>query len=437
MPAGTMTELVAARNDVDTSDQLSMAEAFEKCFIVNGTKFRYIAFAGGTPSWNTWTASKGSLPSKAYLICRYHGRIVLAGNPDEPFQWYMSRQFDHTDFLYTANDAGSPVKGGDADAGQVGDIIRALCPFHDDYLVIGCNSSIWVLFGNPASGGELRSVTDEVGMFGAKSWCFGPDKSLYFVGTNKHFYRLVMPGGVSNLSVKRLPNIALDDPFAPSTHRVTMCYDKDRHGILVSITKLADGTNSNYWYSLQIVDGEEKIGGFCPESYPPVCASYSMLYYDADNPAYKGLLVGSTDGYIRKFDNSAKSDDGGTTDIAIQSHVGIGPFPMGDGERKEGTLESMDMTVATGINSSSADSDNVAYKVFSARTAADAIKRFIANTAPRIAGLFKGPGNKRGTTRRQPVSGLFGMIRLENNTIDESWSFESLDVKGDIVGRAK
>jgi hypothetical protein len=506
--AGTMTVLTDSIGEIDTSDMLSMAEGFQKCWIANGSKlkivdfvnvklttsattvvpkdtiltqnqtggnyaymlvdfsttteiFGYAYYAGsattfvaGTavtggpatftptdvdkaPHWRSWTALKGSMPEKAYLVCRYQNRIVLSGNPAEPNQWYMCRSGDPYDWLYTANDAGSPVKGQQSSAAQVGDIIRALAPYKDEYLVIGCNNSVWVLFGNPCEGGQMRVLTQETGIFCGTAWCWGPDSRLYFCGTSGLLYRATIPGGVVNLSVRRLPNIVRDDPFAAPTHRVSMAFDKDRNGILITVTHLETAANSNYWYGLQATEGDDKLGGFFPEDYPPTCAAYSSIYYDSDTAAHRALLVGGADGYIRKFDDSKKSDDAGTADTAIESFVGFGPFPMGDGERKEGTVESLDLTTATGIASTSDDSGDVDYKVFSGRTAADVVKSFNANTLPKIAGTFKGPGNRRGSTRRQKARGLYGMLRIGNSVIDKSWAFETLEVSGDLSGKAK
>jgi hypothetical protein len=507
--AGTMTVLTDSIGDVDTSDQLMMAEAFQKCWIANGTNLKIVdfinvklttaattvvprgtiltqvqgggnalmlvdfstttevfgyayytgsvtAFVVGTavtggpasftptavtnaPHWRTWAPmpDSGEMPETAYLICRYRNRLVLSGNPKEPNQWYMCRSGDPHDWEYTANDAGSPVKGNEADAGQIGDIIRALAPHKDDFLVFGCVNSIWVLFGDPCEGGQSRVLTEETGMFGATSWCWGPDSAFYFCGNNGLLYRATIPGGVTNLSVKRIPNVARDNPFAAPTHRVSMAFDKDRTGILITVTRLETAENLNYWYGLQATEGEGKLGGFFPEVYPPTCAAYSILYYDSDTSANKALLLGGADGYIRKFDDSKKNDDTGAAEAAIESYVGFGPFPMGDGERKEGTIESLDLTTATGIASTSDDSGDVDYKVFSGRTAADVVKSFESNTLPKVAGSFKGPGNRRGSTRRQKARGLYGMLRIGNSVIDKSWAFESLEVSGDLSGKAK
>ena len=106
------------------------------------------------PHWYDWTpynndtSTYGSLPDKAYLGTLYRGRPVLAGDPAHPYQWYMARQNNPWDWAYVANDAQSPVAGGNADAGETGDIIRALISYKDDYLIFGCASSVWYLSGD-------------------------------------------------------------------------------------------------------------------------------------------------------------------------------------------------------------------------------------------------------------------------------------------------
>jgi hypothetical protein len=519
MPAGTMVELVAARNTIDTTDQLTMAEAFQKCFIANGAKLKIVDFVnvklthsevavpnafgdiitqtqspgntanmvvdyvsadllttygfayytgsattfvnttnvtGGTgsdfgptavtasPHWRDWAVypettggiTYGSMPTKAYLVCRYRNRVVLSGNPEEPYQWYMCRSGQPYDWLYAANDAGSPVRGGNADAGILGDIVKALIPNKDDYLVFGCAGSMWVLFGDPAEGGQLRSLDRTTGIFGATSWCWGEDGQLYFWGKDG-IYRTTIPGSPVLISRVRLPRLVKDENASNSTHRITMAYDPAHSGILITVTKLDTGANSNYFYSFSASDGEQNIGGFFPETYPAACGVYSAINYETGDKTLDGLLIGSADGYIRRFDDDQKSDDGGAANVAINSYADFGPFSLGDGQRKEGILETVDLTVATGIASTAADSDDVKYKIFAGRTGSDAIKTAKANTAPRVAGTFKGPGNFRGSSRRQQVRGLFGIIRLENTTLAESWAFESLNIGGSLSGKAK
>ena len=259
------------------------------------------------------TKSFGSLPTEAYVGCLYRGRVVLGGNPNYPHQWYMSRQAYLWDFAYLANDAQSPVVGNNADAGELGDILVSLTPYKDDYLIFGCANSMWFLRGDATAGGSLSEIDLTVGIFGANSWCFDGEGNLYFWGTEGIY---VMPEGfgrIKSLTENTLPNIIADEGADQTTHRITLGYDRKRRGILVSITAFSDGSNSSYWYDL-------RTGGFFPESYPDECGPYALFYYSANDKAYADLLIGCQDGYVRKFLDSAKDDDSGASDTAINSY---------------------------------------------------------------------------------------------------------------------
>ena len=378
------------------------------------------------PHWYDWTVyptigsvSYGTMPNKAYLACLYRGRNVLSGNPEYPFQWYMSRQAVPWDFAYLANDARSPVAGGNSDAGEIGDIIRALIPYKDDYLIFGCATSMWFLAGDAMEGGSLNELDLTVGIFGSQSWCFDGEGNLYFWGTNG-IYMTTIPGTPKCISEIRLPNLVDSEAVDPSTHRITMAYARKRKGILICITKLSDGTNSNYWYDL-------RSGGFFPESYPDECGVYSAFYYAANDNDYRDLLVGCKDGYIRKFDSSAKDDDKGATDQAINSYVKFGPIPMSQDPDKQGKLSGLNLiTAGGGASGSQSDSDSVNFKVYAENSAEKVIEKLSANTNPNMAGTFKAPGRRPGARRKQRVKGAYLGIRLDNIASTETWGFEKL-----------
>jgi len=375
------------------------------------------------------TYSFGSLPAKAYLGCLYRGRVVLAGNPNYPHQWYMSRQADIWDYAYLANDAQSPVVGNNTDAGEVGDIIRALIPYKDDYLIFGCASTIWVLRGDPAAGGSLDEVDLTVGIYGANSWCFDGDGNLYFWGTNGVY---VMPpgfGSVKCLTENTLPAIVADEAADPSTHRITMGYDRKRRGVLVCITKLSDGTNSNYWYDL-------RTGGFFPETYPAACGVYSIFHYAANDKDYEGLLLGCKDGYIRKFDDTAKDDDSGASDTAINSYCTLPIQPLAADGDHEGKLTSLTITTAGGAAGGDfSDTDGVSYELHRGDDAETVLEDIIDGATALESGTLSGTGRKERVRKR--VRGAYLGVKLLNSTADETWAIEV--VAGEVVsaGRLK
>jgi len=386
------------------------------------------------PHWYDWTVypggESGSLPNKAYLGCLYRGRCILSGDPEHPYQWYASRQGNPWDFAYVAYDAGSPVAGGDSDAGETGDIIRALIPYKDDILVIGCSTSIWFLAGDPANGGSLNELDLTIGMFGAHSWCFDGAGNLYFWGTNG-VYKTTLPGTPECISELSLPRIVRDEEANPATHRIIMAYDIVRTGLLISITKLSDGTSSSYFYDL-------KSQGFFPESYPDECGPYSSFFYDANDDDYRDLLIGCRDGYIRKFDETAKDDDIGVADEAIDSHVTFGPLPMSNNPKLTGKLTGLDCVTAGGASGGTqSDSDDITYSIFTGKSGSEVIENLVAGTNPDVAGTIKAPGRQRSNGIRRKIKGVYVGIKLENSTASETWGFEQLMADFKLSGRLK
>lgn len=409
-------------NDVKDSDSNT---------IISSANLSAVDEATSTPHWYDWTpynndtTTYGSMPAKAYLGCRYYGRAVLSGNPLYPHQWYMSRVADPWDWAFTATDSLSPVAGNNSDAGEVGDIVRALIPFNDDYLVFGCASSIHVLRGNPAESGSIDEASNTTGVYGFRSWCFDNDGNLYFWGDGGIYILPKGFGQVVNLSQTPLPDLVDDEAADPSTHRISMGYDRKRHGILVCITKLSDGTNSNYWYSL-------KTKGFYPETYPEEASAYSLFYYPANNKTYEDLLIGSQDGYIRKFSNSAKDDDAGDSDEAISSEVTI--LTKLQEEDDFGKIRQIDIDLMGGRSSGTFnDSDGCSWEIHVGEEAEEVLEDVEDGATAVSSGTVTGPGRSRRTTTGR---GVWAALKLFNSTASETWGLNKLFLKLRKAGRA-
>jgi len=444
--AGGATEFLTTAN-ISSSDATGSMDP-------NPIPHADISAVTAAPHWYDWTPypaitlstagfgedagyvkSFGSMPNKAYLGCLYRGRCVISGDPEHPHQWYMSRQANPWDRAYIANDAQSPVAGGNSDAGEIGDVIRALIPYKDDYLIFGCATSIWFLAGDPCEGGSLNELDLTVGIFGANSWCFDGLGTLFFWGTNG-IYATPIPGTPKCISEIQLPKLVKDEAADPSKYRITMEYDRTRAGILICITELSDGNNSNYFFDL-------KSGGFFPETYGKNRGAYSLFYYTANDTTYRDLLVGCKDGYIRKFNDSLKSDNDSTDDpevgtVLIDSYVTFGPIPMAENPKLKGKLTGLDCITAGGASDGSQfDSDDITYDVFVGNSAEEVIEKLYADVNPKIAGTIKAPGRWKGSNIRRKISGVYLGIKLQNNTLAETWGFEELLIDIKKSGRLK
>jgi hypothetical protein len=388
----------------------------------SGSAFTPTATDISPPVWYDWTVytggASGTMPTKAYLGCLYRGRNVLSGNPNYPHQWYMSEVANPWDWVYSSTNPLTAAAGQNADAGEIGDIIRALIPYKDDYLIFGCASTIWVLTGDPAAGGEIDEVDLTVGMFGANSWCFDGDGNLYFFGT-AGIYKIPLGfRSVENLTEISLPELISDEDANPSTHRITMEYDRKRHGILICITLLSDGSNSNYWYDL-------KLRGFFHESYPDECGPYSLFYYAANDNDYADLLVGCKDGYLRKFSESTKNDNIGGSTTAISSYA-VWPIQhLTEDNDREGKLTSLTIELSGGASGGAfPDTDGVSYEIHVGDDAETVIEDIRDGATAFSSGTLSGTGRKARIRTR--ARGAYLGIKFLNSTASETWGINKV-----------
>jgi len=417
--------------------KITSAKSFESGETVTGTDdddnaISFVLNADETapspPHWYDWTVyggdedTYGSLPDQAYLGCLSGGRCVLSGDPDYPHEAPTSAAGNPWDWnIYrTTSDRATVI--GNGPAGTIGDVIRALIPARDGQLVIGCANSMHIVVDNPAFGGQIVDIND-TGIFGAESWCFDADGSLYFWGTGGINRIARGVSQVEHLSQLALPDLVQDTGANPSTHRISLGYDPDRNGVKVCATKLSDGSSSNWWLDLRTL-------GFFPDTHADEQGVYCLFHYNANDPTLAGLLCGCTDGYIRVHDDETTDDDG----TAIDSYIGVGPIPLADSGR-DGSIAAFDMVLAGAASGDDDASDGVTLEAWSADTARSVIKQLAAGTSPKISLSFAGPGRIRGGKKRRGVRGAYAGIKVGNSNSGETWGMEKLIIDGGAPGR--
>lgn len=402
----------------------------------NSISFATSAAETAPPHWYSWTvygadSTFGVMPTEASLCCLYRGRVVLAGHSDYPHQWYMSKVADPWNWVYASADPLTAVSGQSADAGKIGDIINALIPYGDDFLIFGCANSIYLLDGDAAAGGSIDQISDSTGIFGADSWCKDSEGNLYFWGSGGLYKMMGGRSKPQNISQGNIPKWVDDWAADANLHKIVLSYDPFRNGIIISKNTIADGTNLNYWFDL-------KLEAFFPETYPEECAIFSSLLYDSDASATRGLIVGCYDGYLRGFIDTAKDDDIGATDEAISSYVVLPMVRLGIQENAdvEGKLTSLTIELAGGASGGAyGDTDGVSYEYHIGDDAETVMEDIKDGATAFASGTLSGTG--RQSRIRTRARGRWLGIKLYNSTTAETWAVNLISGEIKPAGRIK
>lgn len=357
----------------------------------------------GTTYTLSWTSDFYGLPPLGCpLCCTYRGRLVFAGPGS---LWYMSRVLDPDDwdYGYDPNDPARPIAGTSSTTGGVGEPIVALIPHSDQYLIFGCESSLWLLTGDPSYGGVINAISRDVGVLGPTAWCSLADGSVLVLSRDGVYQ--IPAGGQGRpvpISRKQLPAELLNVDW--QTNTVALAYDVYARAVHISVTPTDGSTGTHYYMDMT-------LGRFWPVVIPDDMQPTAMLRYAPNATSASDVIFGSHDGYLRKYSTAATTDDG----TAIASFVVYGPFRPG-GPGYVGEV----IQVAADLDTSSQD---VTWKVYTAATSQQAVEAAVDGDTPVWTGTWEGGSNHRrfmkavGNACIIVVSGTYG------------WAIEGLRVE--------
>ena len=382
----------------------------QKVYMGDGLK--YMVYS---PKTNELTkllaAGSGEIPEKCAIAAVYRGRLVLARSAEQPTNWYMSAvdQPTNFDFFPPTITSDQAVFGNNAPAGLCPDIVNALIPYSDDYLIFGCDQSIWRMTGDPMEGGAFDRMSDSTGMAFGKSWCKDPEGVIYFFGSKGGVYRMTPGQPPQYLSDSRDgQDVSIQNRLKDldmSRYRVELSWDFERQELGVTQIPYAENETgiplSWRWSSKTNAWWEDDLGaaGLMP---------YSIWSADGDLPGDRRLIYVCQDGYLREVDSDANGDDG----TAIDAYVTIGP--VASPEDVEVMLNRL--------------------KGFLAREQSGCTYEVYVSDDPSTLGQVVAKGNlKPGQNPRLPVRkrGAFLWLRLRNTKLNERYAIESLS--GDVT----
>ena len=277
-----------------------------------------------TPAGTTYTLSWidtyfGVPPLGCSLACNYRGRLFLAGGAWGNI-WYASRQLDPNDwdYGYDPADPSRAIAGQDAMTGGPVEPLTALISLSDNYLLMACERSLWIMAGDPAYGGQITPLSHDIGVLGPNAWCTLPDSSVVILSRDGIY---MIPAGEQSppqpISRTNLPAELLDVDWTANV--VSLAYDVHDRGVHICVQPNDLSAGTHYWL-------DWATGSFWPVVFgnPSITPTALLRYaHDASKPAT--VLLGCGDGYLRSFSPTATDDDG----TAFTALVTYGPLRPG------------------------------------------------------------------------------------------------------------
>lgn len=373
-------------------------------YYCDGTNYK--VYDVSSAAVTNWAATEGTIPPGATLICLFNGRLVLAGFADDPQNYAMSAVDDARDFDFsptTLSDTMAVAGNNTQGAGLVGDIITALMPWRDDTMFFGCANSIYRMTGDPAAGGRIDLVSTITGVAWGRAFCMSPEGVMYFVGSRGGIYRMNPDGGVP----QRITAMVLDERFADldmDENLFRLEWDDRAIGVRIFITPKDGSSTTHYLYDLRN-DAWWPIT-YSNDDHNPL----TTHLLDGYSSGERVILMGGQDGYIRKEDVNATTDDG----QPIDSEVWLGPMNNEIVMELQATLSN--------------DSGNVNWSIHTASELETALESPAASS-----GRFSAGRNRSQWPRRHITAGY---LRLSSC---EPWAMEKLiaGVQMDTATRAR
>lgn len=357
------------------------------------------------PSANTLirlraTSGKGQVPTSCRLACNYRGRLVLGSPDDAPHAFFQSRSGDPLDWDYGADstDGSRAVAGASTDAGIIGQVLTALIPHNDDYLVLGCETSLWVQRGDLAYGGSIHNLSYQVGIVNKNAWCRGPQGEIVFLSRAGLY---VLPSGASSVPVSISEQIPIELlNIDQNSYTALLAFDQQYNGVHIYLTSSSGKGRLHYW-----LDWSSK--SFWPVQLNSLHEPFSTYEYTAENGEDSGVLLGCRDGWIRRYRDEQETDDG----TAFTSYCFYGPIRLGGDGYHDGLVAEL-------IGVPAAGSGPVAFSVH----VGQAHESALASTA-RAAGTWS--VDSLNFKRRPRVRGAAFYLKLANSG-SRRWAMERI-----------
>ena len=422
--SGTIAEL---SGDGPLNPVVSTASIYNRCFAVDGGSSVYMDFpftSGVLP----WVATDGDLPEKCRLVAYWMGRVVLAAPTDDPRLVYFSRVGDPFDWDYGADPPETAALAlANSRFGLPAEPVIALIPGADDILYVCGSTTINAMVGDPSAGGQFVLVSPGVGIIGPRAWCIDDHGVIYFMGVGG-LYKMVGASQPVNVSGSRL-GTDFDNTDASGLF-VQLEFDPVSRCIYIFRTNTdATGYSEHVVYDLATDSfWNDRYDGDRSNTNQAKINPWSSAVLVSSTPAYRRLIIGGNDGYIRMLSDTQENDDGSVASQPVITNVS---FAVPDGG---GTMETMleDLTIFGHLGSD-------AFTIY--HTCGDSMQDVANDVATDDNSVSTITVTAAAKSYQTPVSvrrrGGAHKLRLYSATADRLWGLEKIVAKMSPRGRRR
>lgn len=320
-----------------TAQYVQALRAGDDIVFLDGVNYYAYSLRDGTVA-RLESTSAGEIPPRAKYAFYWRHRLMLVAFADNPYNYAASRLGNIRDWnlrpgaLPTGEQIQTSTQsftGTLTRAGEAAEPIVTGIPVWDDLCYIIGESRILRLTGDPQDGGNIHLVTDSMGGTFGDSWCKDSTGRVFMFGS--------APPGLYQLLPDRDPvplsrHTLEESEFADidfSTHRMLLCWNPIDKG--VHIFQVAWGTSSvvDHWFWEERTHRLVRSPPLWTDSFGSAdLQPTSVTYLGGDDT--RCLLIGCSDGYIRKWDPAALTDDGEPVDGYFMAKLTPGGGPSAD-----------------------------------------------------------------------------------------------------------
>lgn len=394
-----------------SSPYVQAVQLFGEVFITDGEKIVVL-----NPRTNTVLPYKpldgGEVPERIRILTAWRGRLIFARSSDYPYEITASELGNPygLNIYPAAPSVTQAFRVTAAGVGRAPDIINSFIPLTDDLALLGGDHSLHVITGDPAAGGSVDVISDQVGAAFGNAWTKGPQGECY-IFTSRGGVIVVPPGGngFQRLSLQRIERTLQDIDL--TLFKMRLVWDYRREGLIVCPVpweRLGEKHRSWFW--------EQKTGAWWEDEWDTTSLQPSALtIFDGDNPDDRRVIMGCEDGYIRYIDEASASDDG----TRIRSKALIGPL-VPPGSSSEFRFMRPQVTLAS-------DQSGADYEFLSSSTADQPGEWWARGPLT--------PGRGEFIAARTRGSAVW--LRILNERTNERWSLEDATVEVTAAGRMR